>query len=74
MFKIDSDMINLIGCNKENFFELLKLMNYRPKKTLKNKEDFFIYQPDLINKKNKKIVNKSRKSSPFGKLSELRFR
>ena len=67
-------MINLIGCNKENFFELLKLMNYRPKKTLKNKEDFFIYQPDLINKKNKKIVNKSRKSSPFGKLSELRFR
>ena len=49
-------------------------MNYRPKKTLKNKEDFFIYQPDLINKKNKKIVNKSRKSSPFGKLSELRFR
>ena len=29
MFKIDSDMINLIGCSKENFFELLELMHYK---------------------------------------------
>ena len=28
MFKIDSDMINLIGCNKENFLKLLELMEY----------------------------------------------
>ena len=26
-------MINLIGCSKENFFKLLKLMNYTTKKT-----------------------------------------
>ena len=74
MFKIDSDMINLIGCSKENFFELLKLMNYKPKKTTKNEEDLFIYQPSLHSKKNKAFVKKSNKSSPFGKLSEIRFR
>ena len=74
MFKIDSDMINLIGCSKENFFELLKLMSYKPKKTPENKEDFFIYQPFLRNKKNKAFAKKSNKSNPFGKLSEIRFR
>jgi len=74
MFKIDSDMINLIGCSKENFFELLKLMSYKPKKTAENKEDFFIYQPFLRNKKNKAFAKKSNKSNPFGKLSEIRFR
>ena len=31
-FKIDSNMINLVGCNKENFFKLLDLMHYKPKK------------------------------------------
>ena len=36
IFKIDSDMINLIGCNKENFFELMKLMQYK-NKTIKTK-------------------------------------
>ncbi len=71
-FKIDSDMINLIGCNKENFYKLLELMQYKP---LKNNEDkskeYFIYKPKrLKNEKNKKI----NKDNPFGKLSELRFR
>jgi len=74
IFKIDSDMINLIGCNKENFFELMKLMQYKQKTISENKEDFFVYQPKY--KKNKKIKNitKDKNSSPFDKLSELRFR
>ena len=44
-FKINSDMINLIGCSKENFFKLLKLMEYKSKN--KN-EEFFTYKPKLI--------------------------
>ena len=68
-FKIDSDMINLIGCSKENFFKLLKLMEYKSKKNIK--EEFFVYKPKLT--KNKKLITIS-KHSPFKKLSELRFR
>ena len=72
IFKIDSDMINLIGCNKESFFKLLELMHYKPKNTNQNKYELFIYQPER--KKNKKTSKKSSKSSAFDKLSELRFR
>ena len=71
IFKIDSGMINLIGCNKENFFKLLKLMQYKPYKTNDDKEEFFIYKPRLIRDKN---VKKSNKNNPFEKLAELRFR
>ena len=74
MFKIDSDMINLIGCNKEDFFKLLDLMQYKRKKIAGNKEEFFIYQPKYIKNKQRKIVKKSNVNNPFGKLSELRFR
>jgi len=72
IFKIDSDMINLIGCNKESFFKLLELMNYKPKNTNQNRDELFIYQPER--KKSNKNSKKSNKSSAFNKLSELRFR
>ena len=74
MFKIHSDMMNLIGCNKENFFKILDLMEYRRKKI--DKDEFFVYQPKYKNKKDKvvKKVDKLGKNSPFNKLSELRFR
>ena len=71
-FKIKSDMINLVGCNKENFFKPMKLMQYKPKKTKDNKEEFFIYNPKYTKKK--KFEKKINKNNPFGKLSELRFR
>jgi ATP-dependent RNA helicase SUPV3L1/SUV3 len=73
-FKIDSDMINLIGCSKENFFKLLELMEYKPKKNKKEKEEFFVYKPKL--KKNRELKKKQKisKNNPFEKLSELRFR
>jgi len=70
IFKIDSDMINLIGCSKENFFKLLELMHYKRKKIGGDKEDLFIYKPKFVKIKNEKI----NKNNPFGKLSELRFR
>ena len=74
MFKIDSDMINLIGCNKENFFKLLELMEYKRNRIEKNKEEFFIYKPKYKNNKQRIIVKKQSKKNPFDKLSELRFR
>ena len=67
-FKIDSDMINLIGCNKENFFKLLNLMEYKSKD---KENEFFTYKPKQIKSKKFKEVDKN---NPFEKLSELRFR
>ena len=69
VFKIDSDMINLIGCSKENFYKLLDLMQYKNKK-----EDFFVYKPRFLKKVNRKRNTKTNKDSPFEKLTELRFR
>ena len=74
-FKVTSDMINLIGCSKENFFKLLKLMDYKPKKVQDNKEEnFFIYKPKSMKNKIDKNKKKYSNNSPFDKLSELRFR
>tara|TARA_B100000745_G_C19903651_1_gene302799 strand:- start:49 stop:591 length:543 start_codon:yes stop_codon:yes gene_type:complete len=74
VFKIDSGMINLIGCTKENFFKLLELMQYKRKKIKDRKEDFFTYKPKFTKNKSKKNERKIGKDSPFDKLSELRFR
>ena len=75
IFKIDSNMINLIGCNRENFFKLLELMNYKPAKKKDDvKEEFFFYKPKLIGNKKLKKNSKISKNNPFEKLSELRFR
>jgi len=72
IFKIDSDMINLIGCSKENFFKLMDLMQYKPKKIKDEKDEFFIYKPRF--NKNKKNDDKISKDNPFLKLTEIRFR
>jgi ATP-dependent RNA helicase SUPV3L1/SUV3 len=74
VFKIDSDMINLIGCSKENFYKLLDLMQYKLKKTKDSNNDFFMYKPRSLKRENKKINSKIKEDSPFKKLTELRFR
>ena len=74
IFKIDSDMINLIGCSKENFYKLLELMNYKIVKKDDSKEVFFKYNPNNAKNKKNKFTKKITKNNPFGKLSELRFR
>jgi len=73
-FKVDSDMINLIGCSKENFFKLLDLMQYKPKKNKDGNEDLFVYKPRYLKKYNKKKGVKTNKDNPFEKLTEIRFR
>ena len=65
--KMIPEMLNLLGCNKENFKKLLKSMNY--KVIEKDSEIFFKYMPK---KNNKKIFNKkTSKESPFGILKNL---
>jgi ATP-dependent RNA helicase SUPV3L1/SUV3 len=74
MFKVNSDMINLLGCSKENFFKLLELMQYKKIKNENKKEEIFVYKPKKIKIKNEKIVKNSKQNNPFSKLSEIRFR
>ena len=74
IFKIDSDMINLIGCSTENFYKLLELMNYKLVKKDGSKEVFFKYQPKNVKNEKTKFAKKIAKNNPFEKLSELRFR
>ena len=64
--KMMPEMLNLLGCNKENFKVLLKYMDYKVNE--KDNEVFFRYVP----KKRVKMSNKKiGKESPFGVLKNL---
>ena len=66
--KMIPEMLNLLGCNKDNFKKLLKNMSY--KIIEKDNEVFFKYIPKKnFKKSNKKIV----KESPFNVLKNLNF-
>ena len=64
--KMKPEMINLLGCNKDNFKKLLKSMNYKILE--KNNDIFFKYLP---RKNFKKSVKKITKENPFGVLKNL---
>ena len=65
--KMTPEMLNLLGCSKDNFKKLIKSMNYRI--IDKDNELFFKYSPK---KKIKKIFNKKViKENPFGILKNL---
>jgi len=68
--KLIPEMLNLLGCNKENFIKLTKLMNY--KSFEKNGEIFLKYIP----KKSKKIKNDEKfyKDTPFEILRNLNLK
>ena len=64
--KVIPEMLNLLGCSKENFKQLLKSMNY--KIIEKDNDIFFKYAPKKsIKKEGKKIV----KENPFKILKSL---
>ncbi len=64
--KVIPEMLNLLGCSKENFKQLLKSMNYKIKE--KDNDIFFKYAPKKsIKKEDKKIV----KENPFKILKSL---
>ena len=68
--KLQPEMINLLGCTKENFLKLLVLMGYKYKE--KNNEIFFQYKPFR-----KKLFGKSKKvnkrNNPFSILNNVNF-
>ena len=33
-FKINTEMMNLLGCSKENFYKLMNYMNYKKDKSI----------------------------------------
>ncbi len=69
--KITAEMLNLLGCNKENFVKLLNKLSYKTYE--KDKEIYFKYNPlkrnSIKNKNNLKSID-----SPFSKLSELNIK
>ena len=67
--KLVPEMLNLLGCNKENFLKLVKLMNY--KSFEKNNEIYFKYVPKKSNFKNK---SKNLKDNPFKILNQINFK
>ena len=66
--KMIPEMLNLLGCNKNNFKQLIKAMNY---KVIERENDiFFKYTPKKNTKKdNKRII----KENPFGILKNINF-
>ena len=68
-FKISSEMMNLLGCSKENFFKLMDLMNYRKEN---NNIDVYSYRGYKKNRGKVKFVNK--KDNPFKKLMSLNLK
>ena len=69
--KIIPEMLNLLGCSKENFLKLLKNMNYKTYE--KNDDVYFKYIPMKKDfKKNKKNINLT--DSPFSKLIQLNLK
>ena len=64
-------MLNLLGCNKENFLKLIEKMNY---KTIKKNDDFY-FKYKIEKKKNKKFINKNQKDdNPFNVLRNISFK
>jgi ATP-dependent RNA helicase SUPV3L1/SUV3 len=68
-FKISSEMMNLLGCSKENFFKLMDLMNYK-----KSKEIDTYYFAGEGRKNKEKVIKKEVKTNPFSKLLALNIK
>jgi len=65
--KLTPEMLNLLGCNKDDFVHLIQNMNYISLK--KNDEIFFKYMPKKIKRKNN--FKESKKDNPFNVLNQL---
>ena len=69
--KIIPEMLNLLGCSKDNFLKLIQKMNYKTSE--KNNEFYFKYVP--VKQKVKKSINKAQRSdNPFNVLKNISFK
>merc|ERR1711991_916577 len=67
-FKINAEMMNLLGCSKENFYKLMTYMNYKKDKVA----DTYIFKGEK--KKKEKIIRFDKKENPFNKLLSLNIK
>jgi ATP-dependent RNA helicase SUPV3L1/SUV3 len=67
-FKINAEMMNLLGCSKENFYKLMDFMNYKKDKSI----DTYIFQGER--KKKEKLIKIDKKENPFNKLLSLNIK
>ena len=67
-FKINAEMMNLLGCSKENFYKLMTYMNYKKDKLA----DTYIFKGEK--KKKEKIIRFDKKENPFNKLLSLNLK
>ena len=67
-FKINAEMMNLLGCSKENFYKLMIYMNYKKDKAV----DTYIFKGER--KKKEKIIRFDKKENPFNKLLSLNIK
>ena len=67
-FKINAEMMNLLGCTKDNFYKLMSLMNYKKDKD----KDTYIFKGEK--KKISKIIKFDKKENPFKKLLSLNIK
>ena len=69
--KVVPEMLNLLGCSKENFKKLLKKMNY---KIYEKEKEFFIKYVPTKKKILKKYDKKDYSNNPFGVLNQLNLK
>ena len=67
-FKINTEMMNLLGCSKENFYKLMNYMNYKKDKSI----DTYMFQGEK--KKKEKLIKFDKKENPFHKLLSLNLK
>jgi len=65
--KLIPEMLNLLGCSKDNFKKLINIMGYKTSE--KDNEIYFKYSPPKSQKKS--FTSKSKKESPFNILKNL---
>ena len=69
--KLIPEMLNLLGCSKDNFLKLIKKMNYKISE--KNNETYFKYISNKKFKKNYRFKN-DKKDNPFEALKQISFK
>ncbi|MDC0370145.1 helicase-related protein, partial [Pelagibacteraceae bacterium] len=67
---INTEMMNLLGCSRENFHKLMIIMNYKREK----EPDTYVYKGDKKNKRDKKFFKSTNKENPFNKLATLNLK
>ncbi len=67
-FRVNAEMMNLLGCSKENFYRLMTYMDYKKDKTA----DTYVFKGEK--KKKERILRFDKKENPFNKLLSLNIK